>query len=588
MNRILYKFASVNNYYNLLYKLILITNTRRYIYILIFLFFLIFSAILEISLLGFLFVLIKVFMDPQYYDGNILFKIFLNTFNIKNNSQLIFYLSVFFIIICVIAGIFRLFFYYLLSRYVYFFGKKITNLCYQKILYGDYVNLYSRNTNESLSIFQKMSIINDSFYVTLFMIFNLVTFFFIFSVLLYIDFLITLYASLFFISIYLIVIIIFKKKVFLNASTISDEQSFNIKILRETFNGFRDILINNYQKFYNNIFDKSYSRLIKGNEQNRFLYGAPRPVIETFLLSSIGIIISLNANNYSSLEKLIPMIAVLAVASQRILPILNQIYSGHMANVDATPHIFFILNFLKESNKIKKSEKKIKSLKFRKKITFKNVSFSYSNDLQNQVLKNINFTIVYGSRVGIIGNSGSGKSTLGDLILGLLNPSEGNIFVDGKTIIDKKNSWYTNVSSVPQNIFVTEQSISENIAFGKPKNKIVINDVKRAAEKAQISEFIEAREDNYNSLIGEKGLKISTGQRQRIAIARALYKKSKLIIFDEATSSLDSKSEKKVLNTIYGLSRKNYTSIIISHKLNNLRKCDHIYKIINSKLIKIR
>jgi ATP-binding cassette subfamily B protein len=433
-----------------------------------------------------------------------------------------------------------------------------------------------------------MSIVNDSFYVTLFMIFNLVTFFFIFSILLYIDFHITIYASLFFISIYLIVIIFFKKKVFINASTISDEQSFNIKILRETFNGFRDILINNYQKFYNNMFEKSYSKLIKGNEQNRFLYSAPRPVIETFLLSSIGIVISLNANNYSSLEKLIPMIAVLAVASQRILPILNQIYSGHMANVDATPHIYFILNFLKKSNKAKKSEKKIKPLKFKQKIILKNISFTYSKNHQNQVLKDLNLTIRYGERIGIIGHSGSGKSTLGDLILGLLDPSEGEIFVDGKTIFDRKKSWYSNVASVPQNIFVTDQSIAENIAFGKQKNKIRLNQVKIAAKKAQISEFIESRENKYNNLIGEKGLKISTGQRQRIAIARALYKKSKLIIFDEATNSLDVESEKKVLNTIYGLSRKNYTAIIISHKLSNLKKCDHVYKINNSKLFKIK
>tara|TARA_X000000950_G_scaffold188177_1_gene227562 strand:- start:1291 stop:3057 length:1767 start_codon:yes stop_codon:yes gene_type:complete len=588
MNKISDKSTSARSYYIHLYELLSKINNKKTIYIFVFLIFLILSAIFEISLLGFLFVLIKAFMDPQYYQGNFLFKFIFNILNIKNNNQLIFYLSIFFITTCIIAGVFRLFFHFLLSKYVYYFGKKITNLCYQKILYQDYINLYSQNTSETLSIFQKMTIINDSFYLTLHMIFNFVTFIFIFSILLYIDFNITIYASLFFISIYFIIILFFKKKVFVNASTISDGQSLNIKILRETFNGFRDILINNYQKFYQNIFEKSYSKLIKANEQTRFLYSAPRPVVETFLLSSIGIVIGLNANNYNSLEKLIPMIAVLAVASQRILPIINQLYSGHMTNVDATPHIYFILNFLKNSKKIKKNDKKIKPLKFNKKIVFKHVSFSYLKNKQNYILKDLNITIKYGSRVGIIGHSGSGKSTFGDLILGLLNPTEGKIFVDSNSIIDKKKSWYSNVASVPQNIFVTDQSIAENIAFGKPKNKIILNQVKKAAKMAQLSEFIETRENKYNHMIGEKGLKISTGQRQRIAIARALYKKSKLIIFDEATSSLDFEAETKVLNTIYGLNRKIYTSIIISHKLNNLKRCDHVYKIQNSKLIKIR
>ena len=141
---------------------------------------------------------------------------------------------------------------------------------------------------------------------------------------------------------------------------------------------------------------------------------------------------------------------------------------------------------------------------------------------------------------------------------------------------------------MPQNIFITDQSIAENIAFGEEKNKIKIKEVKNACKKAQIASFIEAKNNKYNNLIGEKGIKISTGQRQRLAIARALYKKSKLIIFDEATSSLDSDSEKNILNTIFNLNRKRYTLILISHKLSNLKKCDHIYKVYNSRIMKVR
>ena len=360
--------------------------------------------------------------------------------------------------------------------------------------------------------------------------------------LLFIDIQITLYAILAFTFFYLFIILIFKNRIYTNGSIVSEEQVTNIKILRETFNGFRDILINNYRKFYNNLFKKSYSRLIRGNEENRFLFAAPRPILDTFLLSTIGIIISINFENYSNLEKLIPIFAVIAVASQRILPILNQLYQGHMNNVDATPHTNFIYNFIKGPNPNSNNNKKFKgSIKLKKQILFKNVSFSYNEDGQNEILKDINLNIKCGSRIGIIGKSGSGKSTFADLILGLLSPSKGKILVDGKSILGKENIWYKNVASVPQNIFITQQSIAENIAFGVNIKKINFKNLKNSAKKAQISKFIEDRKDKYFSLIGEKGLKISAGQRQRLAIARALYKKSKLIVFDEPTSALDVK-----------------------------------------------
>ena len=172
--------------------------------------------------------------------------------------------------------------------------------------------------------------------------------------------------------------------------------------------------------------------------------------------------------------------------------------------------------------------------------------------------------------------------------MGILNPTTGEILVDGKSILDRKNSWYTNVAGVPQNIFITDRTIAENIAFSESLNKINYKKLKISAEMANISKFIENRKNKYLSLIGEKGLKISSGQRQRLAIARALYKNSKLIVFDEATNALDTKSEKNILETIFGLSRKKYTLIVVSHKINNLKNCDNIYKIQNSKLYKVK
>ena len=358
MDKIFDKLTSLSSFYKTLYKLAFLISGLRKLYIIVFFLFLFFSAFFEISLLAFLYVLIKAFMDPSYYSGNFFFDFFLNFFNVDSNNQLILYFSFFFILTCIISGFFRLFFYYLISRFVYFFGKNITSMCYQKMIFQDYKNLFSKNTNDILSIFQKMPIVNNSVFNTLLMIYNFVTFIFIFLILTYINFKVTIAATFFFLVIYFIVILMFKKKMFSNATKVSNEQATNLKIVRETFNGFRDILINNYQNFYNKLFIKSYSILIKGTEENRFFYSAPRPIIETFLLASIGIIISFNAGSYSSLEKLLPIIAVIAVASQRILPILNQLYAGHMSNVDATPATTFILNFINKPatpNKKKKN-----------------------------------------------------------------------------------------------------------------------------------------------------------------------------------------------------------------------------------------
>ena len=587
MNKIINKFSNFSNYYRMLYELTVSIGNIKLSYIVLFFITMFFSAFFEISILGFLFILIKTFMDPSYYQGNLFFGFFLEILNINTNRELLLYLSIIFIISCLAAGFFRVFFYFIVTKYVYFFTKNISSMCYQRIIYQDYKNIFSNNANESLSIFHKMPIVNDSFYNTLMMLYNIIIFTFIFGILAYINLKITLIVTLFLVSIYSIVILLFKKRIFDNGTTISNEQSTNIKVTRETFNGYRDILINNYQNFYNNLFLRSYSKLARGNEENRFLVSAPRPIVETLILVIMGILISINLDSYYSLEKLIPNIAILAISSQRILPILNQLYSGHVSNVNAFPHTIFILNYINKPLFLV-SKKKIKPMKFKNKISLKNVSFNYSNEKKDIVLKNINIEIPAGSRIGIIGKSGSGKSTLADLILGLLNPYSGNILVDGQNIKNKKQSWFSNVASVPQNIFITDQTIAENIAFGKEKNKIRLKDVKNACKKAQIDTFIESKDNKYKNLIGEKGIKISTGQRQRLAIARALYKKSKLIIFDEATSSLDSDSEKNILTTIFNLNRKRYTLILISHKLSNLKKCDSIYKIENSRLSKFK
>ena len=193
------------------------------------------------------------------------------------------------------------------------------------------------------------------------------------------------------------------------------------------------------------------------------------------------------------------------------------------------------------------------------------------------ILNNINLEFNKGDRIGIKGSTGSGKSTLLDLIMGLLKPSKGKILFNGKDLHQSNlvDIWQKQITHVPQNIFLTDSSFAENIAFGIPKDKIDFKRVKLAARMAHINQFIESTRHSYNTFAGEAGISISGGQKQRIGIARAFYRDAGMIIFDEATSSLDKETEAKVMNSIYSLDP-NITIIIVAHRIEILNQCNRV------------
>lgn len=217
-------------------------------------------------------------------------------------------------------------------------------------------------------------------------------------------------------------------------------------------------------------------------------------------------------------------------------------------------------------------------------IQLKDISFKYPEN-QKWIFKNINFEIKKGDRIGLIGVTGSGKSTLVDIIMGLLTPSEGNIYIDGVQLAPQNlKIWQNLISHVPQNIYLSDTSIIENIAFGVDKNKIDYKLAIECAKKAKIYDSIESLPQKFDTIVGERGSKLSGGQRQRIGIARALYKNAKIIVFDEATNALDNATEKKVIDSI-NLIDKEITLIFIAHRLSTLDKCNKIIKVEEEKII---
>jgi ABC-type bacteriocin/lantibiotic exporter with double-glycine peptidase domain len=247
-----------------------------------------------------------------------------------------------------------------------------------------------------------------------------------------------------------------------------------------------------------------------------------------------------------------------------------------------------ILNF----NEISKIKKKIKMHEnkniFQSKIEFKNLSFSYDlNSIkENTVLKNINFEIKKGECVGIVGNSGSGKSTLTDLLIGLQTPTTGEILVDSVNINRFINNWQKLLGCVPQEVFISDDSLKKNIAFGVSETNINDKKITKCLELSNLKDFSTTLENNLETIIGERGARLSGGQKQRIGIARAFYNNPEILIFDESTNSLDSETESKILSEIYNL-KKEKTIIIISHKKNILKKCDYILAIENKTIKKM-
>jgi ABC-type multidrug transport system fused ATPase/permease subunit len=281
---------------------------------------------------------------------------------------------------------------------------------------------------------------------------------------------------------------------------------------------------------------------------------------------------------------ILPVISLYIFAGYRLIPALQQIYVSFTQVGFVSPAIDRLYRdvlSIKPHNSIQDNE----ILSFNDKISLKDINFSYNSS--HITLKNINLTINSKSIVGFIGPTGSGKTTIIDIILGLLEPQKGTLEVDGK-IISSKNirAWQKSIGYVPQNIYLIDDTIAANIAYGIKAEEIDMKAIEKASKIANLDSFVlNELPKQYETLVGEGGVRLSGGQKQRIGIARALYHNPQILIFDEATNALDNKTEQAVMDVVNNLS-KNITIILIAHRLNTLKKCDKIFIVKNGQIKK--
>lgn len=313
------------------------------------------------------------------------------------------------------------------------------------------------------------------------------------------------------------------------------------------------------------------------------IYGSgPRYLIEPIAFGGLVIIIMVLTIQGRSFNSILPNLAVIALAGYRILPSFQALY-GLLSHVYAMRYVVSeveseIAKFHAPISETLALSIPSKPFQFEKEIRLEKISFRYPN-ARKYVLKDFSLTIRKNQTVGIKGVSGSGKSTLIDIILGLHVPQRGNVIVDGR-VVDSSNmcGWRSLIGYVPQDIYLLDASVAENIAFGISPGEIIHDDLLQAAEAAQIKDFIEKELSNsWNTIVGERGVRLSGGQKQRIGLARALYHRPKILILDEATSALDTKTEKAVMQTIQSL-QSTMTMLIVAHRLSTLASCDRVIR----------
>jgi ABC-type multidrug transport system fused ATPase/permease subunit len=495
-------------------------------------------------------------------------------------AQLLLPLTIAFAVAALIAGAIRLLLLWASTRLSFATGADLSISIYRRMLYQPYSVHCARNTSEVIDgISGKASgVIYNIIVPSLSLISSSVMLIAILIALLAVEPVIALAAFSGFGLIYAFIIRLTRKQLLANSQRIARESSYVIKSLQEGLGGIRDVLIDGSQATYCNIYRNADLRLRRAQGNNLFISTSPRYGMEALGMVLIAALAYSLAQQADGIAKAIPILGALALGAQRLLPVLQQAYGSWTQINGGQASLQDTLELLDQTLPDYADQQAAQPLPFKHNISLKQLAFRYSPQTP-YLLKQLNLTIAKGSQVGFIGTTGSGKSTLLDIVMGLLQPTDGTLEIDGHPVTPGNHrAWQAHIAHVPQAIFLSDSSIEENIAFGVPIDQIDPQRVRQAAQQAQIADSIESWPKQYQTFVGERGIRLSGGQRQRIGIARALFKQADVIIFDEATSALDNETEEAVMQAIQGLS-KDLTVLIIAHRLSTLKNCTLIVEL---------
>lgn len=358
-----------------------------------------------------------------------------------------------------------------------------------------------------------------------------------------------------------------------------------VKCMQQSFGGIKEIKIANREKFFGDEFDSINYDLAKNQKDNALLNSIPKPVMEAACIGSLMIIVIIKAAAGDISTAFATTLGVFAMGAMRLLPSVNKI-SSYISTLlysrAFVESVFTERQRMLAIAKRKSEENTISEITFDKNISVEELSFSYDEGEEN-VINDVSFEIWKNTSVAFIGPSGAGKTTMVDIMLGVLKPQKGAVKVDGSNIADCMDAWHKKVGYIPQNIYLMDESLRKNIAFGVPEDEIDDEKVWKVLREAQLESVVKEMDEKLDTVIGEMGVRLSGGQRQRIGIARALYRDPEILVLDEATSALDTETEKAVMEAIDSLHGR-MTLIIIAHRLSTIKNCDVVYEVKEGKV----
>lgn len=555
-------------------------GARRRLQFLLLLSLMVLGSFTEVLTIGAVLPFLLVLTSPQRVLMHPQISLFTNFLGISTADELLLALALAFGLVSLFAGLVRISLLWLSAHLSCRIGAEISIGVYRRTLYQPYAMHISRNTSEVISgvIFKANHVTSNFISPMLTLVSSIFMLVAILSTLLFVDHVVALSAIACFCLLYGIIIKSTRERLIANSKLNSVEWGYALKALNEGLGGIRDVLLDGSQNVYCGIYHRADLRMRHAQANTLFISQCPRYIIEALGMFLIALFAYILAGSKDGVGNTLPLLGALALGAQRMLPIIQQGYASWSSIYGSQAALRDTMDLLDQPLPEHADAPPALPLTFMHEIRINQLSFRYAED-GPWVLNKIDILIPKGLRIGFIGETGAGKSTLLDIVMGLLTPTSGSLEIDGMQITtSNQRSWQALVAHVPQMIFLTDSSVAENIAFGVPRDQIDMSRVKLAARQAQIAELIEAWPGGYETAVGERGIKLSGGQRQRIGIARALYKRAKVIIFDEATSALDNQTEFAVMKSIENLGR-DLTILFIAHRLSTLRICDEVVEL---------
>ena len=527
--------------------------------------------------------------DPSILQKEGFLRILYEKSNLDEPYKFIFYLGFVVLAILIISALISIFITWRLAMFATKIGVEIGDRLYSHYLNRDWLfHTMKSSSNLTEKISTETYRITHMFLLPLmYMNARLFLTLFVFLILLVYDPIVSIICLIVFSITYIIIIKLARARLEINSKNISAMFLERFKLMSDSFGGIKEVLLLDKSSEFKKSFIKAGNKLAYSEGLNRAIALVPRYFMELIgFASMIALVLYLIANSKGNLGLLLPILSIYAIAGVKLLPALQQIYNsivtiqGNLSAYESIREDLININMDIEQ----KVEDNQQVWSKHNEISLKNITFNYPHK-KSFALKDVSLVIKPNTTVGFVGTSGSGKSTLIDVIIGLIKPQQGEITIDRTPLIRQNlRTWQNKIGIVPQVIFLTEGTISENVAFGIPQDLINHEQVKKVLKLAYLEEWVLGLENGVHSKVGERGIQLSGGQKQRIGIARALYYEADVLVFDEATSALDGITEKAIMRAINDFTGKK-TLIMIAHRLTTVQKCDKIFMMNNGSIV---